>query len=98
LKLLTKVVLIPIVRNYALVAQLDRVLGYEPSGRRFESFRARHTEKAHTGRYGLFLYALSKEIEGKTVRQTRMRLGRSCARMVIKDQRLLSVYPSERAI
>ncbi len=26
----------------ALVAQLDRVLGYEPSGRRFESFRVRH--------------------------------------------------------
>ena len=28
--------------NDALVAQLDRVLGYEPSGRRFESFRVRH--------------------------------------------------------
>ena len=28
--------------HYALVAQLDRVLGYEPSGRRFESFRVRH--------------------------------------------------------
>ncbi len=26
----------------APVAQLDRVLGFEPSGRRFESFRARH--------------------------------------------------------
>ncbi len=31
---------------YALVAQLDRVLGYEPSGRRFESFRVRHIKKA----------------------------------------------------
>ena len=31
--------------NYAPVAQLDRVLGYEPSGRRFESFQARHTIK-----------------------------------------------------
>ena len=29
----------------ALVAQLDRVLGYEPSGRRFESFRVRHFKK-----------------------------------------------------
>ncbi len=29
----------------APVAQLDRVLGYEPSGREFESLRARHTEK-----------------------------------------------------
>src|SRR4051812_964651 len=27
----------------APVAQLDRVLGYEPRGRRFESFRARHS-------------------------------------------------------
>ncbi len=29
----------------APVAQLDRVPGYEPGGRRFESFRARHTNK-----------------------------------------------------
>jgi hypothetical protein len=29
-------------RNDAPVAQLDRVSGYEPEGRRFESFRARH--------------------------------------------------------
>lgn len=28
--------------NHAPVAQLDRVSGYEPEGRRFESFRARH--------------------------------------------------------
>ena len=28
--------------NNALVAQLDRVLGYEPSGHRFESCRVRH--------------------------------------------------------
>ena len=28
--------------NKAPVAQLDRVLGYEPSGREFESLRARH--------------------------------------------------------
>ena len=27
---------------HAPVAQLDRVLGYEPSGQRFESFRVRH--------------------------------------------------------
>ena len=30
--------------QYAPVAQLDRVLGYEPRGRRFESFRARQLE------------------------------------------------------
>ena len=29
--------------NNAPVAQLDRVLGYEPSGREFESLQARHT-------------------------------------------------------
>ena len=29
-------------RYSAPVAQLDRVLGYEPSGQRFESSRARH--------------------------------------------------------
>ncbi len=35
-----------IIRTHnALVAQLDRVLGYEPSGRRFESSRVRHTKK-----------------------------------------------------
>ncbi len=28
--------------EHAPVAQLDRVSGYEPGGRRFESFRARH--------------------------------------------------------
>ena len=28
--------------NKAPVAQLDRVLGYEPSGREFESLQARH--------------------------------------------------------
>ena len=34
-----------VIENHALVAQLDRVLGYEPSGRRFESFRVRHMLK-----------------------------------------------------
>ncbi len=31
-----------IVKNYAPVAQLDRVPGYEPGGREFESLRAHH--------------------------------------------------------
>ena len=30
---------------HAPVAQLDRVPGYEPGGRRFESFHTRHIEK-----------------------------------------------------
>ena len=30
------------VKHRALLAQLDRVPGYEPGGRRFESSRARH--------------------------------------------------------
>ena len=33
---------IPASPPFASVAQLDRVLGYEPSGQRFESFRVRH--------------------------------------------------------
>ena len=33
----------PTQSDYAPVAQLDRVLGYEPSGREFESLQARHT-------------------------------------------------------
>ena len=44
---------------YAPVAQLDRVLGYEPSGRRFESFQARHTiKKPHQFLVGLFYCTL----------------------------------------
>ena len=31
--------------EFAHVAQLDRVPGYEPGGRRFESFHARHTQR-----------------------------------------------------
>ena len=38
----------------APVAQLDRVLGFEPSGREFESLRARHTKEGP--HRGLFLY------------------------------------------
>ena len=34
--------------NKAPVAQLDRVIGYEPSGREFESLQAHHTEKVYS--------------------------------------------------
>ncbi len=34
---------IPISIKYALLAQLDRVFGYEPKGQGFESLAARHT-------------------------------------------------------
>lgn len=45
----------PIMRTHnALVAQLDRVLGYEPSGRRFESSRVRHIEKNPLHRQWVF--------------------------------------------
>ena len=37
----------PSIHEYAPVAQLDRVFGYEPKGRRFESFRARQIPKQH---------------------------------------------------
>ena len=32
-------------RGYALVAQLDRVFGYEPKGQGFESLRAHHIDR-----------------------------------------------------
>ncbi len=34
--------LMPILSEYALLAQLDRVFGYEPKGQGFESLAARH--------------------------------------------------------
>ena len=36
------VIFLKLIRRCALVAQLDRAFGYEPKGRRFESFRAHH--------------------------------------------------------
>ena len=46
----------------ACVAQLDRVPGYEPGGRRFESSRARHTNKKGSNlRLGPFLFAFDSE-------------------------------------
>ena len=32
--------------NHAPVAQLDRVIGYEPIGQEFESLRVRHSSRA----------------------------------------------------
>ena len=40
--------------DFAHVAQLDRVPGYEPGGRRFESFHARHKIEKAQLRLGLF--------------------------------------------
>ena len=49
----------PIIRTHnALVAQLDRVLGYEPSGRRFESSRVHQTEKPTD--FSGFFFAVTK--------------------------------------
>jgi hypothetical protein len=42
--------------NQAPVAQLDRVPGFEPGGREFESLRARHYPWVYTG---LMVNALS---------------------------------------
>src|SRR5690606_38135519 len=58
-------------QSYALVAQLDRVLGYEPSGRRFESSRVRHKQNpahkagffmAHDGGENLPVRQLPQEV------------------------------------
>ena len=40
---------------HAPVAQLDRVLGYEPNGREFESLRV-HQKKAHAVAWAFFLH------------------------------------------
>ena len=47
-------------KDNAPVAQLDRVLGYEPSGREFESLRARQKQKSPSLR-GAFLFSLAEE-------------------------------------
>lgn len=39
------VIFLKLLRRCALVAQLDRAFGYEPKGRRFESFRAHHLKR-----------------------------------------------------
>ena len=44
---------------HAPVAQLDRVPGYEPGGRRFESFRARQIERPRLAR-GFFIWRARK--------------------------------------
>ncbi len=41
--------------DHAPVAQLDRVIGFEPIGREFESLRAHHIDKALHENAGLFL-------------------------------------------
>ena len=48
----------------ATVAQLDRVLGYEPNGRGFESLRL-HQMKNFTRWCGVFLYKLGIRTERK---------------------------------
>ena len=54
--------------KYAPVAQLDRVPGYEPGGRRFESFLAHHTiKKAHFKWAFLIVIALSSGFEASLI-------------------------------
>ena len=59
--------------NYAPVAQLDRVLGYEPSGRRFESFQARHINKKAPPIFygGAFLFIMPVGLVLRSVRKNR---------------------------
>lgn len=56
--------------SQAPVAQLDRVPGYEPGGRRFESFRARHENNGldplGLGRFRLSHHRVTKDV-GKTL-------------------------------
>ena len=57
--------------KHAPVAQLDRVPGYEPGGREFESLRARHFKGPSTCRRSFFLVLLP--IEWCRIRPGRMR-------------------------
>jgi hypothetical protein len=45
-----------IIQSLAAVAQLDRVLGYEPMGQEFESHPAHHTLKARSFDRAFFFY------------------------------------------
>ena len=47
----------------APVAQLDRVSGYEPEGRAFESLRARHSEQTLRPIFGLAFLFFGAESE-----------------------------------
>ena len=50
---------------YALVAQLDRVTGYEPVGQGFESLQTRQVKRSViTGRF--FVYLVDPSIESST--------------------------------
>ena len=46
----------------APVAQLDRVLGYEPNGREFESLRV-HQKKAHADAWAFFLHTADSTLD-----------------------------------
>ena len=50
-------------KSYAHVAQLDRVPGYEPGGRRFESFHARQIKKPRLWRGFLFVVLIRKNFK-----------------------------------
>ena len=73
---------------YALVAQLDRVSGYEPEGRRFESARAHHNKRESLGT--LFCYG---ELNHRT-RRVRPRL--AAKRLILRAQ-VLPIKGLERA-
>ena len=53
-----------------LIAQLDRVLGYEPSGRRFESSRVRHTGNPLNFQWVFFRLEFAHRVQGRALEQT----------------------------
>ncbi len=55
--------LMPISSEYALLAQLDRVFGYEPKGQGFESLAARHTETPCISRSFGFFMSFTKSLK-----------------------------------
>ena len=57
--------------RHAPVAQLDRVPGYEPGGREFESLRARQCKEKGPLSQGPFFFASSKLVTFELTRRSR---------------------------
>ena len=55
--------------EYALVAQLDRVTGYEPVGRGFESLQARQKRKRKFASFFIFIAVLGTRNMWKQLKQ-----------------------------
>ena len=56
--------------EYALLAQLDRVFGYEPKGQGFESLAARHEKEVISKKLLLFYFVVQRDSKDERHRAT----------------------------